>query len=150
MNAAIRGSETVKALEVVVVKIIEQQLDQEAINIDNDLRSHELDEDYQTDEVHNVNASIMAEDEVSKEATSSEADAIFIEKEEDMSEVEDSSVTTETVEPVESVEDGENVDNLKPRRVPLKRSEWFAGWLMEAAEWEGRNWNRSLTRWNTL
>lgn len=147
MEAAFRASETVKALKLVVVEIKEQQAEQEPIDIDNGLPSdtvHELDEDFKMDQIHNVDESIMAEDDVSKEAT------ISVAKEEDAPEVEGSDVTTETDELVESVKNSENVENPETRRVPRKRSEWLTAWLIEAAEWEGRNWNRSLTRWNTL
>lgn len=139
-------------LQVHVAEITEEPCDMEVIEIDIDLnpdashkldhtdsslvpdRTQVLDEDPEINKSSNAEIRMIDEDGESEGTESSKPDEILDARGEFLPEGGDSGVATETVGDVETV------------RVPRKKSEWLAAWLIEAAEWEGGRWDPSEWR----
>lgn len=156
IDTALGCSKTAALLQVDVVEITEERSDMDVteINVDRNPdvshefddsesslvpdRSQKLDQDPEINKGPKVETRIIDEDRASEGTESSKADENLDARAECLVEVEGSGFATETVEDVETV------------RVPRKKSEWLAAWLIEAAEWEGGSWCKQLEFYGML
>lgn len=150
IDSAFRDCKMAAFLQVDVVEITEEPCEMDVIQVDvgqglkasHELHntdnspipdgSHILGEDLEMNKDDKAETGIMHEDGSSRQTECSVVDETYSASEGCLQGVEGSGEITTTVESVETV------------RVPRKKPEWLADWLIEAAEWEGGSWCKEM------